>query len=260
MGYTLKNGQWYLNGQAVKTGDQGYDRFGNLNEMQSNGKWKTLQKATKEGIEARKRNQFTPKQKQTSGPESLGGKAFQWVANKLGYKPSDNASDLAGMVSYFTPVGNYLAAGDAINSLRKRDWGGAAMNAVFAIPAIGNVAKIGSMGLRAARMANAANKISKGANLLKKIDRPANMAMNAHFAYEIPGMGKELYSGYKDISNAKQQMSGLKKQIDELKSYGATDQDIKGMLGSSYNDYTRLTSRDNSFLGNLGTMYDYMSK
>ena len=265
-GYIKKGNQWYLNGQLVKAGDQGYDRFGNLNQMQSDGTWKTLKKATAEGKEARKNNLFTPKQynawKPKQGPESFAGKIIKGFGDWTGfYHLGNNASDLIGMGAYLAgPVGNVLSAGDAINDLKKGNYGSAAMNAVFALPVVGQIGRGVQLGLRAAKLAKTANAIGKGIRTVEKISPVANKGLNYTMLAQMPSMAKGLYDGYQSTAQQKKQVSNMLKGIDKARKSGMSEQQIKGYLGDSYDMLNTLGKRDNSFTGNLGTMWDLMSQ
>ena len=194
----------------------------------------------------------------TDEAESIGGKAIQWLGDKTGlYHANSTVSDLAGTAGYFIPgVGNAMVAGDAYNAARRGDWGEAAMNAVFAIPFIGNVGRGLKVGLQATKLARAANTVGKGVKVLSKVEKPANWALTAKLMYDMPQIGSSLYTGYQDVKNTKQQLQPLFNQINQARKQGASESDIKNSLGDSYNDFNILSSRDNSFTGNLGTMWD----
>ena len=194
--------------------------------------------------------------------ESVGGKVFQWLGDKTGlYHTNSIISDLAGTAGYFIPgVGNAMAAGDAYNTARTGDWRAAAMNTVFAIPFIGNIGRGLKVGLQAAKLAKAANTVGKGVKVLSKVKRPANWALNAKLIYDMPQVGYSLYTAYQNVKDTKQQLQPLFNQVKQARKQGASEADIKNSLGDSYNDFNILSSRDNSFTGNIGTMWDIVSK
>lgn len=72
-------------------------------------------------------------------------------------------ANVAGIGSYFIPgVGSVVAGADAINDFSRGDYLGAATNALFAVPVIGNAMKLGSLGLKG---------LGKSAKLISKVNR-----------------------------------------------------------------------------------------
>ena len=130
------------------------------------------------------------------------------------------------------------------------------MNTVFAIPFIGNIGRGLKLGLQAAKFAKAANQVGRGVKAISKIEKPANWALTAKLVYDVPQIGSSLYTGYQDVKNTKQQLQPLFNQVKQARKQGASEADIKNSLGGSYNDFNILSSRDNSFTGNIGTMWD----
>lgn len=117
----------------------------------------------------------------------------------------NTASDLAGTAGYFIPgVGSALSAADAVDDFRKGNYGEAAMDAVFAIPFIGNIGKVVKTGLRLGHMAKAANAVGKGVKAIHKVEKPAQYALNAKLAFDLPSVGKTMYDSYNQIADAKQ--------------------------------------------------------
>ena len=213
--------------------------------------------AVKATSQAKKR--WEPAKPQEEAPESVGGKLVKGFGDMTGlYHANANVSDLAGTVGYFIPgVGNAMAAGDAYNAARRGDWGEAAMNAIFAIPFIGNIGRGLKAGLQTAKFVKAANQVGRGVKAVSRIEKPANWALNAHLLYQVPEIGHGLYDSYQGVKLAKQQYQPVFDQILQARQQGASEEDIKNSLGDSYNDFKILSSRDNSFTGNLGTMWDY---
>lgn len=265
-GYTRKGNQWYLNGQLVKAGDQGYDRYGNLNQMQADGTWKTLQRATKEGIEARKNNLFTPEQYKKWKPkdaETMGGKIIKRFGDLTGlYHTGKNKSDLLGMSAYMIPgVGNALSAGDAYNDFRKGNYSSALMNTVFALPFIGNVGRYLKTGLQVAKLGRAARAVGKGVNGLNRIRPVANKALNVKMMVDLPQAAKGLYDTYQMSKQQKEQYADTINQVNiARKKYRLSEDQIKKYLGNTYDIVSLFGKRDNTFLGNMGTTWDLMSQ
>ena len=215
---------------------------------------------------------WIPAQKQAvqEGPSSAGGKAFRlgnealkWIGDKTGwYKMNtmnNTVSDMAGMAGYFIPgVSSALSAEDAYNDLKKGHYGSALMNAAFAIPFVGNVGRLAQSGLKIAHLAKAASGVGKGANMLKKVQAPAQAFMNMKMAYDIPKAGKDLYDGYSEIKNYKTQYKPIFDQIKQARQAGVSENALRQYYGDSYDYINALGSRSNTFTGNLGTLYDIM--
>lgn len=215
----------------------------------SNGKW----------IPAQKR---ATAQTNNPGPDSLTGKAIKWFGDKTGlYHIGNTASDLAGTAGYFIPgVGSALSAADAVNDFKKGNYGEAAMDAVFAIPFLGNIGKVVKTGLRLGNMAKAANAVGKGMKVIHKVEKPAQWALNAKLAYDLPGIGKTMYDSYNQVANAKRQIKPYMQQIQQARQQGASENDLRRALGQDYDLINTLGSRDDSFTGNLGSMWDSMNQ
>ena len=242
-----KYGGDYANRSSMNT------RNGNIYQ---NGRWRL------NDVRSSKEGRWQPNKPQNNRPtdeaESIGGNVVQCLGDNTGlYHINSTASDLAGTAGYFIPgVGNAMAAGDAYNAARRGDWGKAAINTVFAIPFIGNIGRGLKVGLYAAKLARAANTVGKGVKVLSKVERPANLALNTKLMYDVPQIGSSLYTGYQNVKNTKQQLQPLFNQVKQARRQGVSETDIKNILGDSYNDFNILSSRDNSFTGNLGTMWD----
>lgn len=217
----------------------------------------TKNKAVNATSQAKKR--WEPQKK---APDSIGGKLVKSFGDMTGlYHINANASDLVGTAGYFIPgVGSAMSAGDAYNAARRGDWGEAAMDAVFAIPFIGNVGRGLKFGLQTAKFTKAANQVGRGVKALSRVEKPANWALNAHLLYQLPETGHEMYDTYQGVKTLKKQLQPTLDQISQAKQQGASEEDIKNSLGDRYNDIKILSSRDNSFTGNLGTMWDILSK
>ena len=114
------------------------------------------------------------------------------------HKLKDNKANLLGTSLYFIPgFGNALSAGDAIDDIRRGDWGNATMNTVFALPFIGNVGRYIKSGLQAAKLAKTANLVGKGVKGLEKVKKPANYFLNAKLLYDVPEDSITLYNSYR---------------------------------------------------------------
>lgn len=259
-GYIKKGNQWYLNGQRVNTGDQGYDRYGNLNEMQSDGTWRTVQRSTKEGKEARKNGLFTPEQYKKwkpKAPETAGGQVVKWLADLFGSNIGNNRSDLIGTAGYLTPgVGNALSAIDAVEDIGRGDYKSAAINTIFALPFIGNIGRYAKIGLTAAKLNKAAKLVDRGTKVIEKVSPVANRGLTVKMMTELPSTAKDLHEGYLSIKEYKQ----LNDKLDQARKLGASEEYIKEYVGDAYDTLQLIRQRDNSFTGNIGSLWDLLGQ
>lgn len=220
-----------------------------LGNTYQNGKW-TPNNQSQQGQEINK-------SQDNSSPSSIAGKAVKWFGDATGlYKTNNNVSDLIGTAAYFTPLGNVLSAGDAINDFRNGDYGSALLNAAFALPVVGNVGRGLQLGLKTAKLAKSANLVGKGVRAIKKSDPFVKKGLNVYMTTTLPGLGMDLYNGYNDVAQQKNEMQSI---ANEIKKQGLTDEQVKSRLGEHYNGYKMLTSRDNSFTGNLETLWDTLN-
>lgn len=132
-------------------------------------------------------------------------------------------ANVAGIGSYFIPgVGSVLAGADAINDFSRGDYLGAATNALFAVPVIGNAMKLGSLGLKglgkSAKLISKVNRFSKvgqiskpighaNARLISKLTNPnfqrrlsksGKIGLGAGLALALGSAGYDLYNSYTD--------------------------------------------------------------
>lgn len=241
-----KYGRDYANNTSAQT------RSGNTYQ---NGRWQPTQKNNQQNKD------------QQESDISWGGKLFKEVGKGIAaltgtkYKLKDSKADLFGTAAYFLPgLGNALSAGDAIDAARKGDWMDAAMNTAFAIPFIGNVGRYIKSGLQAAKFAKTANLVGKGVKGLEKVKKPANYLQNAKLSYDTPEIVIGMHDSYQGVKQGKQQWQPLLERIQKAKQNGMSEQQLKNVLGDKYDYINKLSSRSNSFLGNLGTMWDFMEE
>ena len=258
-GNIFQNGKWRLNNDATQRNDKATGLVRNNGSLMQKNPFTGKLEYIDWG--AQKKNTWKPKQatkqaENQNNTEEQNSSIGTSIANALGIKGL--AGDAAGTAAYFIPyVGNAFAAVDAVNDLRHGNYGSAAMNAVFAIPMIGNAAKLLKVGLKAGKMVNAANKVDKAANVVGKFDKWANRGLWATQAYQIPKGVTEAKNDYNKIVIAKKAAQDQTKDFNELKNLGYSDDQIRKMVGDDvFDSYKLLTARDNSFLGNMGTIYD----
>ena len=233
-----KYGRDYANNTSAQT------RKGNIYQ---NGRWEPTQK-----------NNPQDENKATS----FGGKILQGIGDFTGlYKMSGGKADLFGTGLYFVPgVQNALSFGDMLGNISRGEWSEAAQNAAFSIPFIGNIGRAAKVGLQTAKFAKAANKVDRGVNAVRKLNKPANWLLNAKLLYDVPEIGSDLYKGYQTISSAKDELKPIRDVVSLAKKSGMSQTDIDNMLKSEYGDnYTQVRTmldRNNNFFGNLGTFWD----
>lgn len=263
-GNIFQNGQWRFNNDGTSAKGT-RDKYGYKQINPFTGKETYLnQDSRSAAVQDMKRNgKWSPNQKQQNkesitdeGPSSLGGKFIKWFGDKTGlYHAGNGISDLAGTGAYFIPgVGSALSAADAIDSFSKGNYGDALLNAAFAIPFVGSIGKGLRTGLKAANLVKSANAVGKGIRYINKVDPLAKKALNVKMTYDLPKMGKDLYDTYNTIAQQKKEIS------DQIRNSNLTDQQLKNALGENYESVKRLTSRDNSFLGNMGSVWDILTK
>lgn len=257
-GNIFENGKWRLNNDASQRNDKATSltrKNGAL--MQKNqftGKmeyidWNTQKKSIW------KPNKVTKQAENQNNQEDEENNIAVTLAKKLGAKGL--MGDAIGLAAYFTPAGNALSAINAFNALRKGNYGDAAMNTLFAIPVLGQFGRIAKVGLKAGKMIKAANKVDKAINAVDNVSKWSNRGLWATQAYQIPSGVVGVKSSYNELAKAKKQAQDQTKDFNELKNLGYSDDQIKTMVGDdTYNQYKLLTARDNSFLGNIGTIYD----
>lgn len=243
-GYIKKGNQWYLNGQLVKAGDQGYDRYGNLNQMQSDGTWKTLKKATAEGKEARKNGLFTPGQYEKWKPKSQDSEERDSLFSRTlqGFGLGKTASKVAEMASYLTPAGNFVSLADAGDDFLHGDWKGGLMNTAFALPIIGNAGRLMKVGMNAAKLAGKARtlrNLQRVANTSDIIGKAANYGIWGNFGYNT---AKSVASGIKQTTSTPQYTNSDKNEMralyNQAKQAGYSDAELMQMMGKDqYNQF-----------------------
>lgn len=241
-GYIKKGNQWYLNGQLVKTGDQGYDRYGNLNQMQSDGTWKTLKKATAEGKEARKNGVFTPDQYKKWKPKSSEERDSLFSRTLQGLGLGKTASNVAEMASYLTPAGNVISLANAGDDFLHGDWKSGLMNAAFALPIIGNAGRIMKVGMNAAKLAGKARTVrnlQRIADTSDIVGKAASYGMLGKFGFDA---SKSVASGIKQAINTPQYTNSDKNEMAALykqaRQAGYSDAELMQMMGKDkYNQF-----------------------
>lgn len=242
-GYIKKGNQWYLNGQPVKAGDQGYDRFGNLNQMQSDGTWKTLKKATAEGKEARKNNLFTPKQYNAWKPKSQESDQSSLFSRALqGLGLGKTVSDIAEMGAYLTPAGNLISLANAGGNFLHGNWKEGLLNTAFALPIIGNAGRLMKVGMNTAKLmgkARTLRNLQRIANTSDTVGKVAQYGILGSFGYNI---GKSVASGIKESMTQPQYDDSDKQEIikmyNQAKQAGYSDSDIAQAMGKDkYNQF-----------------------
>lgn len=235
-GYTKQGNTWYLNNKKVNVGDLGYDQYGNLNQLQSDGTWKTLQRKTKEGIDARKHNLFTPDQYKKWRPKdesTLISRGFQ----NLGL--GQTASDIAELGVYFTPIGNYASLVNAGDAFIRGDWKQGLLNAVYAIPIIGNAGKIMKTSMNVAKALNKTKTLrtlQNVANTSDKVGRVAGYGLLGVGGYQL---GNSFVSGIKSaMEDDNSDISEIKELYNQAKQNGYSDSEIKQIMGEDqYNQF-----------------------
>lgn len=231
-GYIKKGNTWYLNGQQVKVGDQGYDKEGNLNQLQANGTWKTLQRKTKEGIEARKNGLFTPDQykkwkpkQQVDNDSSLVERGLQ----SLGMGKTASTLTEAGL--YLTPAGNYISGANAIDDFIHGRFKSGLMNTFFAIPIIGNAGRLMKTAKEVAKLSGNAKKLStlnKVANAADTTGKVGSAWVFGDFGYNI---ANGIAQGIKSSKNESQDYQEMINLYNQAKAAGYTDQDFINEMG-----------------------------
>lgn len=243
-GYIKKGNQWYLNGKLVNAGDQGYDKDGNLNQMQSDGTWKTLKRATAEGKEARKNGLFTPDQYKKWKPKSQTskerGSLFSRTLQRLGL--GETASNVAEMATYLTPAGNFVSLANAGDDFLHGDWKSGLMNAAFALPIIGNAGRLMKVGINTAKLAGkarTARNLKRIANTSDIVGQAAGYGMFGKMGFDI---ANSVVSGFKQAANTPQYTSSDKNEIatlyNQAKQAGYSDAELMQMMGKDkYNQF-----------------------
>lgn len=241
-GYVKKGNQWYLNNQLVKAGDQGYDRYGNLNQMQSDGTWKTLKKATAEGKEARKNGLFTPGQYKKWKPKSSEERDSLFSRTLQGLGLGKTASNVAEMASYLTPAGNFVSLANAGDDFLHGDWKSGLMNAAFALPIIGNAGRLMKVGMNAAKLAGKARtlrNLQRIANTSDIVGKAASYGMFGKFGFDAT---KSVASGIKQAISTPQYTNSDKNEMATLykqaRQAGYSDAELMQMMGKDrYNQF-----------------------
>ncbi len=247
-GYIKKGNQWYLNGQLVKAGDQGYDRFGNLNQMQSDGTWKTLEKATFEGKEARKNNLFTPTQYKKWKPKSQESDKSSLFSRALqGLGLGKTASDIAEMGAYLTPAGNMISLVNAGDYFLHGNWKEGLLNTAFALPIIGNAGRLMKVGMNTAKLmgkARTLRNLQRVANTSDTIGKVGQYGMLGMLGYNG---GKSLVSGIKESMTSPQYNDSDKQELvkmyNQAKQAGYSESDMIQTMGKDkYNQLKSIVS------------------
>ena len=233
-GYTKQGNTWYLNGKQVNVGDQGYDQYGNLNQLQSDGTWRTLQKRTKEGIEARKNGLYTPNQYKKWKPSNQDTEVDNSFSHRLlkGLGLGDTAATVGEMAAYLTPAGNFISLVNAGDAFLRGDWKNGLLNAAFALPIIGNTGRIMKTGIQAAKLSRnfrTARNLQRVANTADAVGKTAGWGIAGSLGYDLT---KGIASGIKDtMAEQDQDKNDVLQMYNQAKQAGYSDADISRMMG-----------------------------
>lgn len=244
-GHIWQNGRWNPNGKV-----KDINAFNRM--FQTAGNKQLIYNGTKGKVESEK------DKSEWDNEDTVIGNLLKMGSNAFGLKMNDTAKMVGGLGAYFIPgVGTALSAADAVDSLRKGNFGEAALNAAFALPVIGGFGKALKAGTK---LIKGANKVARtttpyrtGIKLqkfakskpIKYVQTAAGVGMLAHQAPQLYNLGKakakQAYYG-DDLDNYSQ-----KERIDDMRNVFATNEEKENFDREIQNEMVNGMFSNNQF-------------